>query len=100
MITASACRVLGWVHAKNARPESSSAHDFGSAPDTPDLAGIASRKDSQGARTAGQDGWQGDGKKGIGVLPADRSHAQNQERGQAAQRFRIGLSSTRRKRDS
>src|ERR1035438_2769857 len=59
MITASACRVLGWVHAKNARPESASAHDFGSAPDTPDLAGIASRKDSQGARTAGGLGCAG-----------------------------------------
>src|ERR1019366_5048849 len=104
MITASACRVLGWVHAKNARPESTSAHDFGSAPDTPDLAGIASRKDSQGARTAGglgcagglpvdhrtgccagEDGRQGDGQKGIRVLPADRGHAENEGRGEAAQ---------------
>ena len=94
VITASACGVLGWVHAKNPRPEGASAHDFGSASNHRNVPRITPRPDRQGARTtgrfgcaggllvdhrtgccAGEDGRQGDGQKGIGVLPADRGHA-------------------------
>src|ERR1035441_10966022 len=54
MITASACRVLGWTHGKTSRPQGAPAHDFGSAPNPRNLSRIAPRKDSQGARTAGR----------------------------------------------
>ena len=104
MITASACGVLRWVHGKTSRPKSAPAHDFGSTPNPRNIPRTATGQDCQGARTvgrlrgagrlpvdhrtgcgAGEDGRQSDCPEGIGILSQDRSHAENEGRGEAAQ---------------